>query len=177
MRTNIKALQYLRRIRYFINIIIEWSYVPFSKFVSKEKYRYAFTGGSNTALDIFLYFVSYNFILRKKVIDLKFIAVSPHIASFLMVFPITFSTGFLLSKYITFTESSLRGRVQLFRYGVTVFVCIILNYIFLKLFVDLCGFYPTPSKILTTVLVVIYSYFSQKYFTFGVVRNGNGSMI
>ena len=138
----------------------------------KETFRYAFCGGTNTALDIFLFFISYNFILKKQILHLKIISISPHIASFMMVFPITFTTGFLLSKYITFTESSLRGRIQLFRYFVTVFVCIILNYIFLKLFVDVCGFYATPSKILTTLLVVVYSYFSQKYFTFGAARQG-----
>jgi len=97
---------------------------------------------------------------------LGFVSISPHIAAFLLVFPITFSTGFFLSKYVTFQESDLRGRIQLFRYIVTVGVCIFLNYIFLKLFVDVCGFYPTVSKLLTTGLVVIYSYFSQKHFTF-----------
>jgi len=155
-------------IRNVIENIINWFYPPFKKFIPKETFRYAFCGGANTALDIFLYFVTYNFILQKHIVDLKVIAISPHIASFMIVFPITFITGFLLSKYITFTESQLRGRIQLFRYGVTVFVCIILNYIFLKLFVDGFGLYPTPSKIITTFVVVIYSYFSQKYFSFKI---------
>lgn len=163
-------MQYLKFIRGFIERIINFLYPIFSRFIRipKETFRYAFCGGSNTAFDIFLYFVIYNFVLKKQILDLKIVAISPHIASFMMVFPITFTTGFLLSKYITFTESSLRGRIQLFRYGVTVFICIILNYIFLKLFVDVCGFYATLSKILTTFFVVIYSYFSQKYFTFQV---------
>jgi putative flippase GtrA len=106
--------------------------------------------------------------LHKQDLSLKLIALKPHIAAFFMTFPITFTTGFLLSKYITFTESELKGRIQLFRYGVTVAVCILLNYIFLKIFVEQMGIYPTPSKILTTLIIVIYSYFSQKYFSFKI---------
>ena len=145
---------------------INWFHKPFQKFVPAETFRYAVCGGSNTAFDIFLYFISYNYILEKKLVQLKFLSISPHIAAFMMAFSITFPTGFFLSKYITFSHSELKGRIQLFRYGLTVLMCILLNYFFLKLFVEYCGWYPTFSKIITTVIVVIYSYFSQKYFTF-----------
>jgi putative flippase GtrA len=165
-------LKLLHQIRDTINALIDWLYQPFQKFIRKDTFRYAVCGGSNTMLDIFLYFITYNFILRKTILNLKIVAISPHIASFLIVFPITFTTGFLLSKYITFTESELRGKIQLLRYGVTVFMCIVLNYLFLKLFVELCGFFPTPSKMLTTVVVVIYSYFSQRHYTFKTAVNG-----
>lgn len=134
--------------------------------MAMDTFRYAFCGGSNTLLDLVLYFITYNFILKKQFVSLGFITITPHIAAFLIVFPITFLTGFILAKYITFVASEMRGRVQLFRYGVTVAISIFLNYIFLKLFVEVFGFYPTFSKLLTTGLVVIYSFFSQKYFTF-----------
>jgi putative flippase GtrA len=150
-----------------IRNLVDWFYFPiFQKYIPPQTFRYAACGGANTALDITLYFVFYNFVLKKEIIKLGFVSISAHIAAFMIVFPITFTTGFWLSKYITFTQSELRGHVQLFRYGMTVLVCILLNYIFLKLFVDLCGFYPTPSKILTTILITVYSYFSQKYYTF-----------
>jgi len=123
-------------------------------------------GGSNTAFDIILYAVAYNFILEKEVLDLGFYAFKPHIAAFMMSFSVSFPTGFLLAKYITFTGSDLRGRIQFFRYGMTVLGSIFLNYLFLKLFVEYCHFYPTVSKILTTGLVVIFSYFAQKNYSF-----------
>lgn len=163
-------MKHLRNIRDLIRGIIDWFYQPFRKIIPIETFRYAVCGGSNTALDIFLYFVSYNFILQKQVLDLAIIAIKPHIAAFLMVFPITFITGFLLMKYITFSASELRGRVQLLRYGITVLVCIFLNYILLKFFVEYCKLYPTPSKILTTGFVIIYSYFSQKHFSFKAAK-------
>ena len=158
----------LRIIRNYLLVIIDWFYKPFATHINLDTFRYAFCGGMNTVLDIFLYFICYNYILDKQVVNLNFISIAPHIAAFFMVFPVTFSTGFMLSKFITFKQSELKGRVQLFRYGITVLVCIVLNYIFLKIFVDMCGLYATPSKILTTGLVVIYSYFSQKHYTFKV---------
>lgn len=85
-----------------------------------------------------------------------------------MSFCINFPTGFALSKYIVFTESNLKGRIQLFRYALLVGVCIVLNYVFIKLFVEICGFYPTPSYILTSVIVAVFSYVSQRNFSFKV---------
>ena len=131
-----------------------------------QTYKYAASGGMNTALDIILYFVSYNFILHKENVELGFLTISPYIAAFFMSFIISFPTGFILAKYISFPGSFLRKRIQLFRYGLTVLGSIILNYIFLKIFVELCGWYPTPSKIMTTAIVILFSYLAQKNFTF-----------
>jgi putative flippase GtrA len=159
-------IQLLRFVRDLIIRVIDWFYFPFLRFIPLEIFRYGATGGANTVFDIFLYFVFYRFVLQMQIVDLGFVAVSPHIAAFLMVFPITFSTGFLLAKYVTFTASDLRGRIQLFRYGVSVAGSIVLNYIFLKFFVEVAGLYATLSKTITTLLVVIYSYVVQRYFSF-----------
>ena len=156
----------LSNIRKLINHIIQWIYIPFKNIIPPETFRYAVTGGANTAFDIFLYFITYNFILDKQIVNLDFVAISPHIAAFLIVFPITFVTGFLLAKYITFTSSPIRGRTQLFRYVITVAGAILLNYILLKVFVEYMYIWPTVAKIITTVIVVIYSYIMQRYFTF-----------
>ncbi len=150
--------------------IVDWFYFPFLRFIPMQIFRYAVTGGANTVLDLLLYFIFYRYVLDMQIVDLGFIAISPHIAAFLLVFPITFSTGFLLAKYVTFTGSELKGKIQLFRYGITVAGAIILNYIFLKLFVEYAGLYATLSKGLTTVIVVIYSYLLQRYFSFKTVK-------
>lgn len=146
--------------------LIDFFYTPFSKILPIETFRYAATGGANTAFDIFLYFICYTFIIDKQIIELGFVAISPHIAAFLFVFPITFTSGFLLAKYITFTSSLMKGRIQLFRYGVTVGGAILLNYLLLKLFVEIFGIDAPISKILTTVVVVTYSYFVQRFYSF-----------
>jgi putative flippase GtrA len=145
---------------------IDFFYPPFRRLLDQQTFRYGACGGFTTCLDIGIYFISYNFILQKQILDLGFIAISPYIAAFLMAFCISFPTGFLLSKYITFSQSDLRGRIQLFRYIVVVCINLCLNYFFLKLFVEVFHFYPTPSKIITTVFVVTFSYLAQKHYTF-----------
>jgi putative flippase GtrA len=155
-------------LRSLIIYILDWFYKPFKKYMPRQTFNYAACGGANTVFDIVLYFITYNYILDKHIVHTGIVAISPHIAAFVFVFPVTFSTGFLLSKFITFTESNLRGRVQLFRYGLTVLGSIILNYILLKVFVEFVGIYPTVAKILTTIVVVGYSYVCQKYFTFKI---------
>jgi putative flippase GtrA len=163
-------IQFFRNIRDLIIRAVDWFYFPFLHFVPREIFRYAFTGGLNTFFDLILYFIFYRYVLDKQLVDLGFVAISAHIAAFLMVFPITFLSGFILAKYVTFSASELRGRIQLFRYGVTVFGAIILNYVFLKLFVEYFGWYATLSKAVTTVIVVMYSYLSQRYFSFKTAR-------
>lgn len=150
----------------FIETIVMWFYPPFRKLMPEQTFKYAATGGANTVLDIFLYFIFYNFVLEKQIVELGFYAISPHIAAFLMSFIFTFPIGFLLARYISFPGSFLRKRIQLLRYGMTVVGSIVLNYIFLKIFVEVFGWYPTPSKIATTGFVIIFSYSMQKYFTF-----------
>ena len=150
----------------FIIGIVDWFYFPFLHFIPREVFRYGVTGGVNTLLDLTLYFVFYQFLLKGQIVELGFVAISAHIAAFLIVFPVTFTTGFFLAKYVTFTASELKGRIQLFRYLLTVGGSIVLNYVFLKFFVEYCGLYAPLSKLLTTLLVIIYSYVAQRYFTF-----------
>ncbi len=154
----------------FITRIVDWFYFPFLHFIPREIFRYAATGGANTLLDLILYFVFYQFLLDGQIVELGFVAISAHIAAFMMVFPITFTSGFFLAKYVTFTASELKGRIQLFRYLLTVAGSILLNYFFLKFFVEYCGWYAPLSKLITTVLVIVYSYVAQRYFTFRTAR-------
>ena len=163
-------IHFLRNIRDIIIRIIDWFYFPFMRVVPIEIFRYAVTGGANTFFDIFLYFIFYRYVLQMQIVHFGFLAISPHIAAFLMVFPITFTSGFLLAKYVTFTASELRGRIQLFRYGVAVAGSIMLNYVFLKFFVEFVGLYAIMSKAITTVIVVVYSYILQRFFSFRTGR-------
>lgn len=151
-----------RHIEHLLDII----YPLFSKLMDKTTFRYAACGGSNTVFDLFLFFIFYNFVLQKQMVHFSFVTVSPHIASFLLAFVVSFPTGFFLNKTIVFQDSYLRGRVQLFRYFLTVCLSLLLNYFFLKLFVEQLHIYPTISKFLTTFFVVGVSYVSQKYFSF-----------
>jgi putative flippase GtrA len=155
-------------VKNLINAVIDFFYPFFRRFMPLQTFKYAACGGGNTVLDILLYAVSYNFIFKNKFIHVPFIGIqmSPYIAAFLTSFTVTFPLGFYMSRSIVFPGSTLRGRVQLFRYSLLVISCIALNYIFIKLFVEQCHLYPTVSKILTTLIVVAFSFVTQKHFTF-----------
>lgn len=153
-------------IRQAILAVVDFFYRPFSRFMPLQTYRYAACGGGNTALNIFIYFIAYNFILVKQVLHVGPVAISPHIAAFLIAFGVTFPIGFYLSMFVVFQGSYLRRRVQLLRYFLVALICIGLNYVMLKLFVDGFGWYPTPSLMVTTVIVVLFSYLSQRHFSF-----------
>ena len=140
---------------------IDFFHPPFRRIIPKDTFRYAACGGGNLAFDILLYFLFYNFVFTKQNFDLGYIVISPHIAAFITVFPITFMTGFLLQKYVTFSSSNLRGRIQLFRYVLTTGGAILINYVILKLLVEYIGLYPTPSKMIATAITVVYSFFSK----------------
>jgi putative flippase GtrA len=147
--------------------IIDFFYPPFRKLISLQTFRYATCGGANTFLDIFIYFISYHYILHEKVLHIIGpIAFKPQIAAFLISFIISFPTGYMLNRHIVFPGSYLHGRVQLRRYFLLVLSCILLNYIFISLFVDYFHIYPTMAKIITTAIVVSFSYLTQKNYTF-----------
>ena len=160
----------MRKLLHYIRLAVSWLinffYPFFQSFVPPETFRYAVTGGMNTMFDILLYFLFYNFVLDKHNLDFGIFVISPHIAAFIIVFPSTFTSGFLLAKYITFTQSVIRGKVQFIRYGISVSGSILLNYILLKFFVEYLRMWPTFSKAVTTGIVVGYSYFIQRFYTF-----------
>ena len=90
---------------------------------------------------------------------------------FLLLF--LFFVGFLLNKYVVFTTSNLRGRIQLFRYFISFFVNLVINYFLLKLFVEILKWEPFLSQVLTTVIIVTISYLTQKHFSFKEIKDMN----
>ena len=147
--------------------LVDWLYLPpFKRLVSRDIFAYGLCGGANMALDTLWYFVIYHYIVAERFIDLGVVVVSPHIASLIVVFPITFFTGFWLNRNVAFRATEYKTRGQLIRYALSVLGSIVLNYLCMKLFVEHLYIWPTPSKMLTTAVSVVYSFLAAKYFTF-----------
>lgn len=157
---------YLTQIGHWIQHIIDFTYPLFRKIMPLQLYRYGVCGGFNVVFDWISFFLVYNFVIRYRLIDLGILTLSPHIATMIVTFPIVTLSGFLLQKYVTFTASDLRGRTQLARYMMIVLANLFINYIGLKIFVEELHFYPTPSKMIITLITIILSYIGQKKFTF-----------
>lgn len=158
--------KFLKATGNIVRRVIDFFYPPFRKYMSIEFFRYGATGVGNLVLDWVLYFCIFHFLLKRQMLHLGFVTLSSHIAALAISFFITTLTGFLLQKYVTFTNSYLDGKVQLFRYGLVVFANLVINYLGLKLLVDVWGWFPTPSKMSVTILTACISYISQKKYTF-----------
>ena len=151
-----------------IETLIDRLYIPpVRSLIPRQTFRYAVCGGMNyLVFDPFFYALIYNFVVAHRYIDCGFVVLSPHVAALVLVFPITFFIGFWLNRHVVFRYSPLRTRVQLGRYLLSVAGSIVLTYVALKFFVEVCGIWPTPSKVLTTIVVTIYSYLIAKYYSF-----------
>lgn len=160
----------LRTTRDIVLNFIDFFHKPFARWIDQKTFRYLACGGSNQVLYIFLYFLSYNYILQKQNIHFHWVhlTISSPIAAYIIAFSVSFPLGFLLSKYIVFPESNLQKRVQAFRYTLLTATCIVLTYIFIKFFVEWCHFYPTFSSAITSIILAVFSYISQRHFTFKV---------
>jgi putative flippase GtrA len=154
---------------------IDFFYPPFKKLMPLQTFRYAVCGGSNTLLDIFLFYIIFNFILHQKILNLGFVSLKAYNAALGIAFCITFPIGFLLNKFIVFNASYLRSHIQLFRYVLIVAVNLFLNYAIINVMVQYMHFFPTIAKIFATVIIVAFSYLSQKHFTFRTVNTVVGS--
>ena len=139
---------------------------PFTRLVSRETFRYGACGAANMALDLVLYYLIYHYVVAERFIDLSVVVMSPHIASLCVVFPITFFNGFWLNRNVAFRATEVGQGKQIVKYALSVVGSLLLNYICIKLFVEVLNIWPTPSKALTTVVCVVYSYLVGRYFTF-----------
>ena len=147
--------------------IVDTLYIkPLRGFISRNLFGYGLCGAANMTLDIVWYFITYHYIVCERYVDLGFVVISPHILSLFIVFPITFFTGFWLNRHVAFRSTSISSRKQLLRYALSVVGSVVINYLFMKLFVEICAIWPTPSKMLTTIVSVCYSYLMARYITF-----------
>lgn len=151
---------------------IDFFYPPFSRWVSLHTFRYIVSGCTNTASGIIFYFLIYNYVLHQRDLVLPFqpYLITGPVATLIIEAPLTFLIGFTLNKYLVFTKSELKGRIQLFRYAIVVVTNILLNFALIKVMVESFNFYPTISKFVTTIFLAVMSYFIQTHFSFRVKK-------
>lgn len=158
----------LSKARHIVIAFIDFFYKPFARFIPLQTFRYLACGGSNTVLNWVVYSVSFNIVLNQQsthIIDDIFI--TAHVGAYIIAFCITFPLGFLLSRYVVFPESNLRGRKQFFRYVLTTATFILLTYVLIKLFAIMLPMVRADiSYIFIMVITAVLSYLSQRFYTF-----------
>ncbi len=152
-----------------IRWVVDKLYIkPLSSFVSKELLRYALCGFTNyIVLDAILYFITYHYIVGADTyIYIGITTISPHILSMIVVFPITFITGFWLNRYVAFSSTHFKVQKQITRYALSIVGSILLSYIILKGLVEWLNIWPTPAKVICSLLLATYSFLMARYYTF-----------
>ncbi|WP_256007349.1 MULTISPECIES: GtrA family protein [Pedobacter] len=155
--------------------LIDFFHPPFARWLPIHTFRYIVSGGTTAVCGIVSYYIAYNWILRQEDIQVDFPFLPELITAHSMALVIStfaaFLVGFILNKYLIFTESNLKGRIQMFRYAVVLCVNFGLNYAILKYLVEGLHFYPSVAQALITITLSLCSYFLQKHFTFRVRRD------
>ncbi len=161
--------QFLRGIRSIIFAIIDFFYPVFRPFFSLQTFRYAVIGVFNTVLGLVIYYVCYRFVFLGKNLNLGFYEFKGHVAPLVISNMIIVPLGFLLQKFIVFGDSNLKGRIQFFRYVMVSLLNFCMNYILLKILVEIFKIYPTIAQLLTAAVVVLISYLAQRHYSFKVM--------
>ncbi|MFC4261799.1 GtrA family protein [Ferruginibacter yonginensis] len=150
----------------YITAYIDFFYPPFKKLMPVETFRYLACGSTNMVLGLALYYCLINFYFHNENVTIAKMVFKPHNAALFISFCFNFLLGFLLNKFVVFTASSLRGRIQLFRYFLSFFANLCINYFLLKILVEFLHIEAFIAQFCTTLFIVTISYVTQKYFTF-----------
>ncbi len=153
--------------------IVDLFYPLFRRFMPLQTYRYAACGGANMVLDIIVFTYVNTYLLQQQVVYIGPLAFKSYVVAFVVSFCLTFPVGFYLSRYVVWQETETKKRIQVFRYFIIVAACIGLNYILLNFFILELHWWPLVSKLVTTVIVVLFSYFTQRNFSFRPVGTKN----
>jgi len=152
----------------FLLPLIDFFHPPFRKIMNLQTFRYAVCGGVNMLLGFLLYLISYKYILREKTFYFGFYALKAHVAALFFSFVFNVFFGFLLMKFVVFSDSDIPVRKQFFRYFTVCLFNLALNYILLKILVEVFHIYPVIAQVFTVIVVVVTSYIAQRNFSFKI---------
>ena len=141
------------------------------KILSYKLIRYSLSSGVATGMDVMVYFLAFNFLLRKQ--DLNFMDLQV-ISAPTIALGISYSCGlvtnFTITKYFVFTESDLRGRHQLMRYIMVAVLILLLNYGMMSLLIKNLAWYPTIARAFSAVTIGFASFMIHRSYSFRVKK-------
>lgn len=150
----------------FLTSFIDWFYPAFRRFVPLQVFRYLACGGINWVVTSVVFWVVYNFIFGKRNLDFGGFVVASHTAALGICIPLSFALGFWMQRGVSFRDSTLRGRTQLFRYFLAGIVSALITWGLEKLLVEVWGVYPTPAFMMIYLTTAVAGFLVQKHFTF-----------
>lgn len=137
-------------------------------FFQHKVVKFFLSAGIATLVDVFIYFLIFSYILEKKRVDVFNYKASAHEFSLLISYSCGVVVNFLLTKYAVFNESDLASRKQFSRFVLIASIGFFANYCLLRFFVEICGFWPTISRIFSALSLGIASFYIHRLFTFKI---------
>lgn len=153
----------------WIDRFLHFFYPLFRRWIPYEVYAYLAVGAINTALNILLFAVLYEFVLPKEGWNIYDFNIASYTIALLIAFFATIPTGFWLSKNFAFKNSESGAKktgLQLFKYVLVVGQGLGSDYLILKGLILFLSMEPTIAKIFSTIIVLTVNFLLQKYFTF-----------
>jgi putative flippase GtrA len=151
-----------------IRAFLDFFYPIVSRIFDKTTYYYAVAGSTNLVLGWVLFWVLDHWVIHSKTLELPLFKHPVHsytvIAAVCGV--VSFLFGFLMMRYVVFTESQIKGRIQFFRYGLSALISATVNWLLIKLMVDTFAWNASLCNVFASVVVVTISYFLQRKFSF-----------
>ncbi|MDI9357891.1 MAG: GtrA family protein [Phycisphaerales bacterium] len=151
-----------------ITVLIDFFYPLFGWLFSIQMYRYAVCGSINCITSIGAYFIGFHYVFREHSVHIwnNIYLSAPIAADYLFGLWISFPIGFMLNRYVVFQDSELKKHIQLYRYFLVTVSTLMLNYVILKISVEKLHIFPTFAKIITVLVLILYSYLLQTKYSF-----------
>ena len=130
--------------------------------------RYFFTAITATSVDVFVYFLTYNYVIQKQDLHLSTLTIGAPTISLMISFCFGLTTNFYLTRKFVFTESDLRVRHQLMRYTTVALGALVLNYFLMNFLIKEFQWYPTLARATAAVSIGVISFVVHKTFSFTI---------
>lgn len=135
--------------------------------MSFSVFAYLSLGAVNTALNISLFALFYQVILRKEVYYIGQWPIKSYTIALLYAFFLTIPTGYWLAKHFAFkSENQQKAASSMAKYTLVVTQGLVSDFLLMKLMIEVFSIHPTVAKIFSTVVVLTANYLLQKYYTF-----------
>ncbi len=131
--------------------------------------RYFCTALTATSVDVFIYFLTYNYVIWKNDLPLtEHLTIGAPTIALMVSFCFGLATNFTLTRKFVFTKSDLRIRHQFMRYTSVALGALVLNYFLMNFLIKEFKWYPTLSRATAAVCIGVISFAVHKTFSFTI---------
>ncbi len=143
------------------------------KIYHNKVFRYFIAAGLATVVDISVYFIMFNYILKKEAVPFLGLAFQAPTISLAISYSCGLVTNFSITKFFVFHESTMKTRYQLIRFiGVALFI-LGLNYLLMTFLIRSLDWFPTVARTFSALSIGVLSFTLHKAFSFKVKKKNS----